>query len=498
VIFVLPLLPLALVALFYAEEDFRGWYSWNKYRHQLEAQGERLELKAFIPAPLDDEQNFAAIPFIKSWFDQPGGECWNDDYADVEGSVHSTPADRAGRRRFLDLTSWATLMDGDVKAGVSAKAKSDPESRSNAAASVLKGLKTSDASLAKLREASQRPAARYPIYYDMENPWGIRLPHLINVKRACQRLELRACAELAAGQSDRAFDDIKLMVYLGDSLKDEPFLISHLVRIACAQLTIQPVWEGLAEHRWTAAELQSLQTLFEGQNFAASARTALKADRAAGVSTVEMVRTRGLDQLMEIQSPGPVPPATRTLAALLGAIVPRGWYYLEELNFCQLHGLLMTTNLDTDRPLISPQQIAASQKALDGALARGGDQFRNVRIVLRHRLVAALLLPALGHVGAKAAAAQTALNQAALGSALERYRLEHGQFPDTLDTLVPRFISRMPCDVINGQPYHYRRTDDGQFVLYSVGWDEKDNNGEPGKTIFDEGKGDWVWQYSAK
>ena len=33
---------------------------------------------------------------------------------------------------------------------------------------------------------------------------------------------------------------------------------------------------------------------------------------------------------------------------------------------------------------------------------------------------------------------------------------------------------------------------DGQFILYSVGWNEKDDGGVPGKTLFDEKEGDWV------
>jgi hypothetical protein len=81
---------------------------------------------------------------------------------------------------------------------------------------------------------------------------------------------------------------------------------------------------------------------------------------------------------------------------------------------------------------------------------------------------------------------------------LERYRLANGQFPETLEALAPRFISRAPNDVITGQPYKYRRTDDGQFILYSVGWNEKDDGGVPGKTLFDLTQGDWVWSYPGK
>lgn len=82
--------------------------------------------------------------------------------------------------------------------------------------------------------------------------------------------------------------------------------------------------------------------------------------------------------------------------------------------------------------------------------------------------------------------------------ALERYRLANGEFPETLESLAPRYIDRAPNDVIGGQPYKYRRTKDGQFMLYSVGWNEKDDGGVPGKTLFDQTQGDWVWSYPDK
>jgi len=85
--------------------------------------------------------------------------------------------------------------------------------------------------------------------------------------------------------------------------------------------------------------------------------------------------------------------------------------------------------------------------------------------------------------------------------ALERYRLAHGDFPESLDVLAPQFIAKLPHDVINGQPLHYRRTSDGQFVLYSVGWNETDDGGEVGLTkkgYLDISQGDWVWRYPAK
>jgi hypothetical protein len=503
VVLLLPVFVIALIALFYGEEDWRGWHAWNKYRRTLEAQGERLDLKAFIPPPIPAEQNFAATPFIESWFHQRTSERWEDDYTQVAGHVTAPTTDGAGRRKFVDLVAWAMGFDAGAAGEMNRKRKFqsgdlDRASRAKAAPVVLRGLKSSEVALAELHSVSRRPAARYPVNYDLENPWGILLPHLANVKKACQRLQLHACAELAAGQSEPALEDVKLMFRLADSLKGEPFLISYLVRVACLQLALQPVWEGLAEQRWSEAQLQALQTALQQYNFVADMKSALEAEQAAGVLTVELVRTKGLTMLMSMQSQGSVPPAGQVLASVLGMIIPRGWYYQEQLNYCRLRHLLVGEGFDVEHRRISPEQIASNAQEFERIMGQDSGPARAVSAILHHRFLSAMLLPALGKVGSKAAVAQTAADEAALGCALERYRLGHGQTPETLEALVPQLITPLPHDVITGEAFKYRRTADGHFVLYSLGWNGQDDGGLPGNVPFDEKRGDWVWSYQAE
>jgi hypothetical protein len=93
---------------------------------------------------------------------------------------------------------------------------------------------------------------------------------------------------------------------------------------------------------------------------------------------------------------------------------------------------------------------------------------------------------------------QTFVNQARIVCALERYRKAQGQYPESLAELAPQFIEQLPVDLISGGPMNYRRTDDGRFLLYSVGWNETDDNGTPGPTRdakVDFARGDWVWRY---
>ena len=252
---------------------------------------------------------------------------------------------------------------------------------------------------------------------------GILLPHLGNVKRTVQRLQLRACAELAAGRSDDALGDVKLMLYLADSVKNEPFLISYLVRLACVHLAIQPVWEGLAEHAWSDNQLQELQASLQQYDFFAPMEQSLAGERAAGILTADLL-ARGKYNL-NILTMDPSQSGSGA-ANLFGRIVPHGWYYLEQLNYCRLFQLQLNGAFDVEKKQVFPKEIEFNTNALAQAFA-GRNPFTT--ICIRHQLLAVIMLPTLHKIPMRAAAAQTAVDEAAIACALERCRLANGHFP---------------------------------------------------------------------
>ncbi len=286
------------------------------------------------------------------------------------------------------------------------------------------------------------------------------------------------------------------MLYLADTVKDEVFLISYLVRLACLHSAIQPIWEGLAEHRWTDAQLEELQTRLQQYDFLTDLKRPLAGERATGILTAELL-FRQKYQLSNLLGDSYADPFGARLGDLLARLAPHGWYDQEKLNYCRLYEEQLNGMFDPAKKRVFPSQVALRADELGRQIA-GGRLGKGPNAVIHHRLLATLLLPSLDKVPERAAAAQTAVDQAALACALERFRLANGQFPDKLEALVPRFITQLPSDMLTGEPYRYERTDDGQFILYSVGWDEKDEGGAPGKTMFDQKRGDWTWRYPHK
>src|ERR1017187_9290991 len=112
---------IALIILFYAEEDFRGWHAWNKFKQQEEAKGENFNHFSFTPPPVPDDQNFALTPIIATsynWLLDKNGKRLNPpktNYVDRmsmtrEGNISSLewPTNYANwaKGKTTDLEEW--------------------------------------------------------------------------------------------------------------------------------------------------------------------------------------------------------------------------------------------------------------------------------------------------------------------------------------------------------------------------------------------------------
>lgn len=179
------------------------------------------------------------------------------------------------------------------------------------------------------------------------------------------------------------------------------------------------------------------------------------------------------------------------LKALGFALTPDGWFYQSELTYAQMQQRWTLPTVDLQNRIVPPQ--ANARLAVESRKALQPDSFESSLVRLFYQA------PEKAHT--RFALIQAQLDLARVACALERHRLAHGQYPETLDDLTPQLIEKLPHDLINGEPLRYQRPGEGRFVLYSVGWNEKDDGGivslraDNGRV--DINQGDWVWKYPA-
>jgi hypothetical protein len=249
--------------------------------------------------------------------------------------------------------------------------------------------------------------------------------------------------------------------------------------VAIGGLYVSVIQDGLRLQAWREPELAAMQKQLGEINFLPLLYRSLQAERAATCRTFETYSPAELRNLFSFgREKDRFWDRLRNPTFLLITVAPRGWFYQ---NMC--------TGTRLEQPLLETFGVP-NQQVLPGKLTN----FTNEAEAASKRpyaFLAAKALPNFVKATQTMAGNQTLANEAFIACALERYRLAHGQYPETLDALMPQFAAKLPHDLIGGQPLKYQRTADGKFLLYSIGWNEIDDGGVPGTTIAD---GDWVWQ----
>ena len=104
-----------------------------------------------------------------------------------------------------DLTAWQEYYRNPPLKSSATEFAFPPQPQAPAD-DVLLALDKYDLVIDQLRKDSERPAAQFPIRYDIEPSWDILLPHLAWLKQGGRFLALRASAELEKGDVQRALE----------------------------------------------------------------------------------------------------------------------------------------------------------------------------------------------------------------------------------------------------------------------------------------------------
>ena len=369
-------------------------------------------------------------------------------------------------------------------------------------------LKHNEKPLAVVEEATMRPRYFSPLIIkpdsevdDVEASLVAALLPSVQLTRSFARaLSCRAMLHLKHGRHEQAWDDILTCHRLGRLVAKGPTLVESLVGIAicgiASEATVtyiehaQPDAKVSTQHARELAEMPPLPKMVdridlcerfifldlvqrlaasEGNKFELLSKLSgssgsddplyWKAIKSAanGLTDWDLVMKEGntaYDQIVKgMRLEDPV-----ARKAALDAF---------ELN-------IEKRNKQLRNPLKMLARIGSAKSAADGLGSVMGDY------------IICLMMPALSSCqNAEIRALQTNDNLT-VALALSSYHSEHGKYPATLASLVPKHLKQLPSDRFNGKPLIYRPNEQG-YIFYSVGQNKKD---EQGRFYDDEPRGD--------
>ena len=466
-----------LIPCLYLVEKYRGRAAWRAYETEAKARGVKLDFADYIPPKIPDAENFASIPIFDAVFRASDA---NEEFRDpfklhpmTNGKLPNC-ADPVKQER-IDLAAWQKYF---------VETKLLPSAGENAAADVLKALENFAEPLAQLREASTRPHCHFPVHW--EKGVAASLPQWSLLMGAAKINALRLSAHLTLGDNVSACEDFRDGLRLITVTREEPSLIAGLVRVACGVTMENAVWSGLAGHQWTEADLRNIETDLAPLDWLNGYVFAMGSERGCTNGMLNMVIESKAKLAGLIRDANIIKSDNALSNEWTYALYPTGWHYRSKVRANRHFDEMLARFEPGQRRWFGERAMPSSPKNIK-------DTPTKIRL-----LFFALAAPGFEECETRFVQAATFTDHARLACALERFRLARGAFPQALSELTPDFLTSLPVEIVNGEPYRYRRTEDGSFVLHSVGIDLRDDGGVTDPKARASKQADWVWRYPAK
>lgn len=322
----------------------------------------------------------------------------------------------------------------------------------------------------------------YSIPEEKDNPFFIRLPDAQVMREWVRLLAVRARAEIAAGQLDRAVGTLETMIAFGRHIGQGPYLINKLVGVAAITVTLGLVDDLIGQPDapnlyWALTALpRTLVDMREAiENEQASIGRTLtgqlleefdlgrhRSDAEWSALLADLHR-----RMVRLQDGFTPPPAHATptdLDAYKAAMLPQARDYLQahHLSATSDDQALAVAIIGLYRERTDDYSQLAYLPYPDADRLIGAVEQRNVAAKAGIGLPVVQVLPALQ--AALAAEARLARKVAALRvvEALRLHAADHGgHLPESLDQVR---AAPIPTDPFAGRPFDYRREGDAALL----------------------------------
>lgn len=352
------------------------------------------------------------------------------------------------------------------------------------------------AELPAARSALSGPRPR--LWIDYSAGFNTLLPHLAPVKGFSQTLNRATLIALREQRLEEAIQNLEAGRALVDILSDDGSLIGNLVRIAVGHILVGATWQALQADGWTDTQLARLQAVWQEPRFLSGMADGLRSERVLAARYYSTAELPHQDLVSVYSTAAPFGEDATTLAEQSTWLEPllNGLTALRRGAFVEVWRFAWSAQDQAYYLRLVQDFVELAERAVrdrDATSLRAGepdtdlgplDWMANPGAVnpgwyhrARHWFSQAVL-GASDKALRKAAEAECHATMAVAATALKRHRLRHGRWPATLEELVPAFLPETPRDWLGGGLLRYRVETDDTFVLYSVGWDGRDEGGD--------------------
>lgn len=438
------LLVFALVATFILNLVFG--YQLRQTLSTLKAEGRALTVDDIRPPPVPDDQN--AFLVLKKACEMLGPFMLKQPVPPIAPAIKELTSLITSNSYTLDVTVWPAADREKLPGLIQA-----PETQQL---------------YALLAEAAKKPGYNCGLKYE-DGP-SIFFPNLGSIRAMVRLLVIKATLAAQAGDVNGACDTVLEGFKLAELLKQEPVLVTQLLRLSCDLLMIDCL-ERISDSAGIPADkARAMIAELSCHTDPAPMIRCMDGERVTGgVWCYDWLRRKGsYREIADFMASDPIISCIRIfkpwifkygVAPWLGP-----WFKKDFTVYLKLLSQIQ------DYYKVPYYQVAVIIR----------DHPTDTRIP-KYCILTRLLLPDLDKVVARNAAHDAAVDVARVGLGLKLYKQKNGAYPDTLDKLAPEFLEKIPVDPFTGKALIYRKAGEG-FVLYSVGPDLKDDNGTPRPT----------------
>ena len=309
---------------------------------------------------------------------------------------------------------------------------------------------------------------------DYRQGFAAKMPHVQAMISLTKARGKSAMAHVSSGEVDAALRDLKEGRRLKQWLLQRNTIVEGLVDMSCDNLLLGASWEILQRPGLTDLQLAELAGIWEETLEPGDILSFWQRERVCSWQTVSNI---GRKDRSGISVDFSSEESRKRVVGKVTSGIYQAFFMQNDLqHYLEFFHRLEKELLEWKRTekFASLKAESARQERFLGNLAKWE---------LPRYYICILALPSTGKALETSAVIITQQRQLKAALALQRYRLAHSRYPESLSLLVPQYLPAVPRDPLDGQPLRYRMEKDGTYLLYSVGINGQDDEGSGEENI---------------